>query len=206
MRLARLQFIDATSDYDGALARFQFIIKAAPNSAEAMPVAPSVSAPASEPSIPARPTGRWDPGLLARAEQHLIRHVGPIARLLVSKAAGAANNESELYESLALAIPDATERANFLKKVAGASAGSEPAGSTRGPARGELSGSIPQELLNKAGEALIAHLGPIARHVVINESREARTPEDLFQRLLARIPSEKEKAELLRKLRSLHAG
>src|ERR1700716_1636767 len=40
MRLARLQFIDATSDYDGALARFQFIIKAAPNSAEAMPVAP----------------------------------------------------------------------------------------------------------------------------------------------------------------------
>jgi len=38
--------------------------------------------------------------------------------------------------------------------------------------------------------ALIAHLGPMARLVVMNESREAKTPEDLFQRLLARIPSE----------------
>jgi hypothetical protein len=54
--------------------------------------------------------------------------------------------------------------------------------------------------------ALIAHLGPMARLVVMNESREAKTPEDLFQRLLARIPSENEKVELLKKLRSLHTG
>jgi len=33
----------------------------------------------------------------------------------------------------------------------------------------------------------------MARLVVMNESREAKTPEDLFQRLLARIPSESEK-------------
>ena len=54
--------------------------------------------------------------------------------------------------------------------------------------------------------ALIAHLGPMARLVVMNDSREAKTPEDLFQRLLARVPSESEKAELLKKLRSLHTG
>jgi hypothetical protein len=53
---------------------------------------------------------------------------------------------------------------------------------------------------------LIAHLGPVARLVVTNESREAKTPEELFQRLLARIPSENEKVELLKKLRSLHTG
>ena len=40
----------------------------------------------------------------------------------------------------------------------------------------------------------------------MNESREAKTPEDLFQRLLARIPNESEKVELLKKLRSLHPG
>ena len=54
--------------------------------------------------------------------------------------------------------------------------------------------------------ALIAHLGPMARLVVMNDSREEKTPEDLFQRLLARVPSESEKAELLKKLRSLHTG
>ena len=53
---------------------------------------------------------------------------------------------------------------------------------------------------------MIAHLGPMARLVVMNESREAKTPEDLFQRLLARIPSESEKVELLKKLRSPHTG
>ena len=71
---------------------------------------------------------------------------------------------------------------------------------------GPQSRSIPQELLDKAAEVLIAHLGPMARLVVMNESREVKTSEDLFQRLLARIPSESEKAELLKKLRSLHTG
>jgi hypothetical protein len=59
---------------------------------------------------------------------------------------------------------------------------------------------------SKSRRGLIAHLGPMARFVVMNESREAKTPEDLFQRLVARIPGESEKAELLKKLRSLHPG
>ena len=36
VRLARLQFIDATSDYDNALARFQLIISAAPSPARSL--------------------------------------------------------------------------------------------------------------------------------------------------------------------------
>jgi TIR domain len=204
MRLARLQFIDAISDYDNALARFQLIIRAAPSSAAA--IAPAASASGAASAVQTKPAVQWAPGLLARAEQRLTEHVGPIARLLVSKAAGAAGNEAELYASLALAIPDAAERANFLRQFAGASAGNGAGGSVREATPGQSSRAIPQELLDKAGEVLIAHLGPMARLVVMNESREAKTPEDLFQRLLARIPSESEKAELLKKLRSLHPG
>jgi hypothetical protein len=204
MRLARLQFIDAISDYDNALARFQLIIRAAPSSAAA--IAPAASASGAASAVQTKPAVHWAPGLLARAEQRLTEHVGPIARLLVSKAAGAAGNEAELYASLALAIPDAAERANFLRQFAGASAGNGAGGSVREATPGQSSRAIPQELLDKAGEVLIAHLGPMARLVVMNESREAKTPEDLFQRLLARIPSESEKAELLKKLRSLHPG
>ena len=106
---------------------------------------------------------------------------------------------------MAHAVPDATERADFLRKLAGASVGTEPNGSPRSASADEFSRAISEDLLNRAGEVLIAHLGPIARYVVMNESREARSPEDLFQRLLVRIPSEKEKVELLRKLRSLGA-
>ena len=205
MRLARLQFIDATSDYDGALARFQLIVRGAPDASGSAATAPAVSASRGASVGPAKPAVRWDPALLAGAEQHLARHVGPIARLLVSKAAAAATNEAELYERLAHAVPDATERADFLRKLAGASVGSEPAGTPRSASADEFSSAISEDLLNRAGEVLIAHLGPIARYVVMNESREARNPEDLFQRLLVRIPNEKEKAELLRKLRSLDA-
>ena len=204
MRLARLQFIDAISDYDNALARFQLIIGAAPSSAAA--IAPAASASGAASAVQTKSAVHWAPGLLARAEQRLTEHVGPIARLLVSKAAGAASNEAELYASLALAIPDAGERANFLRQFAGASAGNGPSGSVREATPDQSSHSIPQELLDKAGEVLMAHLGPMARLVVMNESREAKTPEDLFQRLLVRIPSESEKAELLKKLRSLHTG
>ena len=103
---------------------------------------------------------RWDPALLAGAEQHLARHVGPIARLLVSKAAAAATNEAELYERLAHAVPDATERADFLRKVAGVSVGSEPAGTPRSASADEFSSAISEDLLNRAGEVLIANLGP----------------------------------------------
>ena len=45
--------------------------------------------------------------------------------------------------------------------------------------------------------------GPMARLVVMTESREAKTPEALFQPPRA---SESEKAELLKKLRSPHPG
>ena len=204
MRLARLQFIDATSDYDNALARFQLIIGAAPSSAAA--IAPAASASGAASAVQIKPVAHWAPGLLVRAEQRLSEHVGPIARLLVSKAAGAAGNEAELYASLAVAIPDAAERANFLRQFAGASDGNGPGGSVREATPNQSSRSISQELLDKAGEVLIAHLGPVARLVVMNESREAKTPEELFQRLLARIPSENEKVELLKKLRSLHTG
>ena len=76
--------------------------------------------------------------------------------------------------------------------------------------RERSAGTLPQTgrgaFVPPDGYCLIAHLGPRARLVVMNESREARTPEDLFQRLLARIPNESEKVELLKKLRSLHPG
>jgi hypothetical protein len=63
------------------------------------------------------------------------------------------------------------------------------------------------QVCRRTDSALIVHLGPMARLAVMKRNRARRNPpEDLFQRLLARIPSASEKAELLKKLRSLHTG
>lgn len=46
---------------------------------------------------------------------------------------------------------------------------------------------------------------PMGDFVVMNESREAKPPRISFS-ASSRVPSESEKAELLKKLRSLHTG
>ena len=54
---------------------------------------------------------------IERARQALTVHVGPIAAVLVKKAAGKASNVAELYRLLAEQIPDPAERSKFLQTV-----------------------------------------------------------------------------------------
>ncbi len=61
---------------------------------------------------------------------------------------------------------------------------------------------LPPESVDKLCNILTVYLGPIARHVLISEMREATSREDLYQRLVSRIPSDHERAGLLTKLRS----
>ena len=56
----------------------------------------------------------FDDELLARAERDLAGAIGPIAGILVRRAAGRAKNAQELYRMLALEIDDQTERNQFL--------------------------------------------------------------------------------------------
>jgi hypothetical protein len=57
-------------------------------------------------------------------------------------------------------------------------------------------------LVDKWCQILTVYLGPIARYVLVSEARDAKSRDELYQRLGARIPSDKERAELLAKLRS----
>ena len=55
--------------------------------------------------------------LLARAEQLLSRHIGPLARLLVRDAAKSAKSSRDLFERLASHIDDAKVRERFLAEA-----------------------------------------------------------------------------------------
>ncbi len=52
--------------------------------------------------------------LLRVAEQALAEYLGPIARILVSRAATNASTPNELFELLAREIPNAKQRERFL--------------------------------------------------------------------------------------------
>jgi hypothetical protein len=59
----------------------------------------------------------FDPKLLARCEKELAQHVGPLARVLIKKAANDSGNVAELYGKLAAHIEGDAERAAFLKAM-----------------------------------------------------------------------------------------
>ena len=134
------------------------------------------------------------------AEQKLVAFVGPVARLLVQKAALATHSEAELYRQLATAIPKETERLTFLKSVnaapaaqhAAGSAASSPASATSSAPPPASVDKLPPALIDKLCQILTVHLGPIARHVLTREAREAKDRDDLYQRLGARIPTDTE--------------
>jgi len=60
-----------------------------------------------------------NPDLLQRAERELTRYVGPIARILVKRAAGTAGSAEELWRALAAHIERDADRQGFMKSLNG---------------------------------------------------------------------------------------
>ncbi|MBI1397854.1 MAG: protein kinase [Betaproteobacteria bacterium] len=82
--------------------------------------APVNSRPSSgrSPSMPSAPAAtRFDEAVLARAELMLARHLGPLAKVVVKRAAQKARDETELYLLIADEIDDRNERRLFIRKA-----------------------------------------------------------------------------------------
>ena len=121
LRIARLQFIDATGDYALALER----IKAAATSAvdhagaladalpDALPVARPVALPVALPASPSA-AQRFAPNLIVALSQRLTVYLGPIARHLVEDESRGATDVADLLRRLAGRIPHAPHRDAFL--------------------------------------------------------------------------------------------
>jgi serine/threonine protein kinase len=85
------------------------------------------SRPAASPlaSIPTTRTGpsanaaaqRFSAEVLERAERRLAHYIGPVARVVVRRAAAKARDESELYLLLGDEIEDATEKKAFVRRA-----------------------------------------------------------------------------------------
>lgn len=155
-------------------------------------------------SASAGPTGAatvlqsWDPGVLAEVESRLSRHIGPVARVLVRRAAAACADVPTLIDRLVEDIPAQDDRTQFRTATAalarshathggqpahtGAPTGSRtridsgaatvlstPAGSASSAEA--VDAPLTPDFLAHATRVLAAHVGPIAR-VLVRKSAE----------------------------------
>lgn len=72
-------------------------------------------APAAAPAPPAGSAFVWEPSVLDRARKELAHYIGPMAKLLVDRAAAKTKTPEALYQMLAAEIHSPAEREKFLK-------------------------------------------------------------------------------------------
>lgn len=140
------------------------------------------------------PPSGWDPATLSQIEAVLARHVGPIARVLVRRAARECSDSSTLRRRLADHVPDPVERATFIGQPLSSATPVSPGerGST-GPGAGSAAGfggaALSEAMIEQAQRVLARHLGPIAR-VVVKKAAARATGREEFLSLLAQSISE----------------
>lgn len=114
LREALLQHVPAGVDRQRALAAWGAELGGEP-SRMAAPGSPHDPDQVDLASRPMTPPPSWDPDLLERVRQSLALHVGPLARILVARAAVSARTEEELYQLLSEAIDSERDREAFLR-------------------------------------------------------------------------------------------
>ncbi len=160
--------------------------------------AATIIAPARERVAP-RPAAGFDDAVLALAERRLARHVGPIARVMVRRAAGRCGSVSELYAALAEGIDDPAAAAAFRR-----SAGQEAADTAMRLSSSISRGSgrpvaIDADTLSETQLSLASHLGPVARVLVQKASAKADSLEAFYRILADSIPEGPGRTAFLRK-------
>jgi len=193
LRMTRMQFIDATRDYDAALRKcLGAVVGHKQGGAPKPELAEAVAAGA--PALPDE--------VLAEAERRLTGFMGPIAKVLVRAAAGRVASKDELYRDLAKGLPNEAERKSFLswltesrvpgQVVTPRAPPATPAAALQGPVE-----DIPEEAIKTITLALTRHMGPIAGQLVARERKLAASRADLCQRLGQRIAGAKDRAAFL---------
>ena len=89
---------------------------ASPRSSASIPPTPSKPPPGTGPSSVPVPTG-WDTAALAELERELAQHVGPVARVLVRRAARGLTSLAAVRQAVASSIVDFEARERFLAKA-----------------------------------------------------------------------------------------
>ena len=163
----------------------------------------------------------WDDTILQTIERQLARILGPMARVIVRKAAAKTSDTQELYTLAAESISDTDERKQFMTLVTGeksvsatgsGSTGTQPlsvrkgrAGQTSPPQSRSLSGMtrplapLDQEFVDQTTSKLAIYLGPVARIVAKKAAQKAGTQQEFVQLVAGHLGAQ-ERGAFLREL------
>lgn len=166
---------------------------AAPTSASRTPPGGSVRTTA--PTGNTTPIPGWDPALLKRLEAELTPLVGPMARVLVRRAAQLTQDGPDLRRRLAPEIPDERDRAAFLAASGPPSTPSRPSASsaasqlaTRLPSPAGVNPLNSDPRLPAAERILAGEIGPLARVLVNRVAKRTSSWEGFIEELCGEVP------------------
>jgi len=138
----------------------------------------------------------FDPAFIERLALALAREIGPVAKLIVRRAAERAADEGAVVDAVAEHVP-AASRTRFLagrtdllgapraKAVPATAAPDQPEPQAQQSTRPVQ--KIGPEVLARVEKMLTARIGPVAGILVRRAAKEAASPRDLFEGLAAHI-------------------
>ena len=141
------------------------------------------------------------PKFLERLKPAFARAIGPMADILLTRAARKARDQDELLAILGQALQNEIQRAAFLAEVGVLKPDAESA-TMHAPPAAPVS-TFDGTLVNVAQTILTRHLGPIAALLVKQAAAGATDREDFVQRIASRITDSNERENFLNQMRNV---
>lgn len=169
-----------------------------------MPRVGTVPAPEPQSTRTGPPRG-CTPEQLADIERHLTPILGPMARIVVKRAAALTEDREQLCRSLVEYLHGDEERQRFLRDVSmeprtATLAPQTAAAAATNPGARSTIGVITPETQDRTTTVLMRYIGPIAAILVKKTAQSATGEVEFYQRLTERITDESERARCFAEL------
>jgi len=168
------------------------------------------------------PPPGWDDTILLTVEKQLARFLGPMARVIIRKAAAKTTQTAALYALAAESISDADERRKFMAEMPGTQpptptttnsgmSGTQPISVRKGQTappqvRSQSGGTRPlnpvpldQSFVDQTTIRLAVYLGPLAKVVARKAAQKAGTQQEFVQLVAGHLGAQ-ERGAFLREL------
>ena len=165
----------------------------------------------SKPEPKGASVSQWSDDILSSIEVTLAKYVGPMARVLVKKNSTRTETLEELSAKLALHIPNAEERNQFLSRLerSGISKAvplntnhtnlSSQSAHSQSAYNASVTSDITEDQMAQLAKMIAFHVGPLANRLVKQAKKKSSNINELIDNLASHIPSPKERESFVLK-------